>query len=124
MIPSVRDAKPEGIAFVDAYAAIRSWFSYNAHLPSASTSRALISALPTSADVSPVECKAVFSEVILGGLEWGYNKSDGRFSMSAYAWAALEAAGTGHVLNYEERRQLRSSALWPYLHFNRNATGM
>ena len=124
MILSVRDAKPEGIAFVDAYAAIRSWYSFNAHLPSASTSRGLISALPPSAEVSPVECKAVFAEIILGGLEWGYNQSDGRFNMSAYAWAALEAAGTGHVLNYEERRQLRSSQLWPYLHFNRNATGM
>ena len=71
MILSVRDAKPEGIAFVDAYTAIRSWYSYNAHLPSAATSRSLISALPPSAEVSPVECKAVFSEVILGGLEWG-----------------------------------------------------
>jgi hypothetical protein len=119
-----RDAKPEGIAFVEAYAAIRSWVSYNVHLPAAGTSRGLISALPTSAEVSPVECKAVFGEVILGGLEWAYNQSDGRFNMSAYAWAALEAVGTGHVLTYEERRQLRSSPLWPYLHFNRNATGM
>jgi hypothetical protein len=122
MILSVRDAKPEGIAFVDAYAAIRSWFSYNAHLPSASTARSLIEALPPTAEVSPVECKAVFAEVINGGLAWGYNQSDGRFNMSAYAWAALEAAGTGHTLSLEERKQLRPSPLWPFLYFNRNAT--
>ena len=121
---SVRDAKPEGIAFVDAYAAIRSWFCYNAHLPSASTAQSLIAALPTAGEVSPVECKAVFSEVINGGLEWAYNKSDGRFNMSAYAWAALEAAGTGHTLSPDERAQLRPSRLWPHLSFNRNATGM
>jgi len=124
MILTVRDAKPEGITFVDAYAAIRSWFSYNAHLPAAASSRGLIAVLPPSGQVSPVECKAVFAEVILGGLEWGYNQSDGRFSMAAYAWAALEAAGTGHILSYEERRQLRPSPLWPFLHFNRNASGV
>jgi hypothetical protein len=124
MILSVRDAKPEGIAFVDAYNAIRSWFSFNTHLPSASPARGLIAALPTSAQVSPVECKAVFAEVINGGLEWAYNQSDGRFNISAYAWAALEAAGTGHTLSADERQQLRASQLWPYLHFNRNATGM
>ena len=124
MILSVRDAKPEGIAFVDAYTAIRSWFSYNAHLPSASTARSLIAALPTSAEVSTIECKAVFAEVINGGLEWAYNQSDGRFNMSAYAWAALETAGTGHTLNPDERTQLRTSPLWPYLYFNRNASGM
>jgi hypothetical protein len=124
MILSVRDAKPEGIAFVDAYTAIRSWFCYNAHLPAAATARSLIEALPTSGDVSPIECKAVFAEVINGGLEWAYNKSDGRFNMSAYAWAALEAAGTGHTLSPGERTQLRTSPLWPHLYFNRNASGM
>ena len=124
MILSVRDAKPEGIAFVDAYTAIRSWFCYNAHLPGAAPARSLIEALPTSADVSLVECKAIFAEVINGGLEWAYNKSDGRFNMSAYAWAALEAAGTGHTLSASERTQLRPSPLWPHLSFNRNASGM
>ena len=64
----------------------------------------------------------MFAEVINGGLAWGYNQSDGRFNMSAYAWAALEAAGTGHTLSPEERKQLRTSPLWPFLYFNRNAS--
>jgi L-aminopeptidase/D-esterase-like protein len=124
MVLTVRDAKPEGIAFVDAYTAIRSWFCYNANTAAAANARSLIAALPPSGNVSPVECKAVFAEVINGGLEWAYNQSDGRFNMSAYAWAALEAAGAGHTLTADDRTQLRSSPLWPFLSFNRNTSGI
>ena len=107
MVLSVRDAKPEGIAFVDAYTAIRSWFSYNAHLPSAASARNLIAALPTSAEVSAIECKAVFAEVINGGLEWAYNQSDGRFNISAYA---VGRAGDRGRRSHPECRRANATA--------------
>ena len=123
------DRRPTGISFADAYSAIREWYQANIQLVEARPgdyargSTALIRALPSAAELSTLELRAVFAEVISGYLEWGYHQSDGRFKMGAYAHAALDAADLPHNLTDAERGRLTTSRLWPFLFFNRARTG-
>jgi hypothetical protein len=119
------DARPIGIDLGSAYSAIRKWYQANMQLVEARSdeyargSAALIRALPPSDELSTLEFRAVFAEVISGYLEWGYHRSDEHFKMGAYAHAALDAAGLSHNLSEPERVQLGTSRLWPFLFFNR-----
>lgn len=119
---SPSDAKPENISIADAYSAIRLW--YQNHVTDVERrgddygrrSAKLIRNLPPVSQLSDLEQRAVFREVIARLLEWGYHESDGRFKMGAYAHAALETAGWGwRPLSAQENEQLKMSQLWPYL---------
>lgn len=120
LLPS--DAKPQNISSADAYSAIRAWYQHHVNnIPNRNSdygrrSADLIKHLPPAAQVSDLEQRAVFREVIARLLEWGYHESDGKFKMGAYAHAALEATGkTWPALSEQENEQLKTSQLWPYL---------
>lgn len=127
-----RSRTPKNVSFKDAYDAIRSWYStrvarwmetytggFAGPPPTFTHTVGLIRALPSSAQVSDLECRAVFAEVINGFLEFGSQETDGRLKMAEYAKAALETAGVADTLTSEEREELRVSPLWPYFRFNR-----
>jgi hypothetical protein len=115
------DAKPIGISLEDGYSRIREWYQSNIQTAIArgddygTRSANLIRALPAADATSDLEKRAIFQEVISGLLEWAYHESDGAFKMYAYAKAAVEAAGVDWYVSKEEREQLRTSRLWPFL---------
>ena len=116
------DKKPHGISIQEAYSSIRSWYqAYSEELASrrvdhtyAQKSIALIRALPEGIQLSDIEMKAVFFEVICGLLEWGYHESDGRYKMAAYAHAAIEAHGGYIERSDNDTQRLKESILWPF----------
>jgi hypothetical protein len=115
------DMKPTGISLIDGYSRIREWYQSNIEKAVAqgddygNRSANLIRALPSADATSDLEKRAIFQEVISGLLEWAYNESDGEFKMYTYAKAAAEAAGLDWRLSTEEREQLSTSRLWPFL---------
>jgi hypothetical protein len=115
------DKLPEGITLAKAYRAIRTWYQTHTDLIRGSTeeyrarSKKLIDALPPANKLDELELRAVLLEVIMGLLEWGYHDSDGAYKMGAYAHAALDAAELGYRLSEQERRQLSTSVLAPFL---------
>lgn len=121
MPPSAQDSKLTGISIAEAYTAIKHWYLENLPLIDWRSGRyymrasALIRALPDADDLTDLEARAVFAEVLSGLLEWGYSESDGRFRMGEYAYAALKTAGKASSLTAAERAQLQSTALGPFL---------
>jgi hypothetical protein len=85
----------------------------------AKRSEELINALPAVDQLSQLEIRAVFGEVIYGHLEWAYHQSDGNYKMGAYAHGALETTGLNWSLNEQEKKKLKASVLWPYLMISR-----
>jgi len=120
MAPSKPDSWP-AIAMGDAYARICDWYTRHvddipSHDPSyQQRSAALIRALPSPEEISDLEIRAVFEEVLSGFLEWAYVESDGEFEMGAYAKGALRCAGHPDRLSDSEREKLIQSPLWRYL---------
>lgn len=131
-----KDPKPAQITIREAYARIRQWYRANApkfsHRPveeieaagskiardfsvHAKASLDLVDNLPDQSELSDLEIRAVLAEVIAGKLEWAYHQSDGHYKMGAYAHAALEQAGLPMFLSKAERRELRSSRIYPFL---------
>ena len=118
---SPSDAKPENISIADAYSAIRTW--YQNHVSDVvrrdddygRRSAQLIRHLLPASQLSDLEQRAVLREVVCALLQWGYDESDGKFKMGAYADAALETAGRPYYLSTQEREQLKTSRLSPYL---------
>jgi hypothetical protein len=120
MAPSRDESLPE-LGLVEAYARIRDWYTRHgdeipAHDPSyGQRAAALIRALPPPGEISDLEIRAVFEEVLAGLLEWGYVRSDGRFEMGAYAKGALRRGGHPEWLSTTDREKLTQSPLWPVL---------
>jgi hypothetical protein len=107
-----------------AYAAIRAWYqSHERELQRlaqrkddyATRSKRLIDALPPVNGVNDLEIRAVFSEVLMGLLEWAFHDSDGKYKMSEYAKLALQAEGSPFQLSEAESQHLMSSWIWPYI---------
>ena len=141
-MPNHQDPEPNAMSFKDAYTAIRNWYQSNVSLIESimgefrekrlllggsldtfdrdhSRRLALIRALPPTDEVSDLECRAVFDEVIGGVLECGIGQSDGPYKMAAYVRAAMGRGGHA-FLGEKERAALRASKLWPYLSCNRD----
>lgn len=116
---SSSDKLPEGIEPEAAYKALRSWYRKNLQLPLARnddygrSAAALVKALPPKP--APVEMKAVFSEVIMGLLEFAYHRDDGNYKMAAYAHAALKTMGTDFQLTPTDKKALEPSPLYEKL---------
>jgi hypothetical protein len=95
------DARPEGISFRDAYAAVRTWLQANvdrfAQDPqrgtNASETKPYIESLPPPEDATETEMQDALRRIIHSDLEWAYHEDDGSFKMAAYAWGAFDAAG-------------------------------
>lgn len=123
------DKMPIGMSLIDAYKSVRRWYSGSIPLlrekmggsDYAKKSEALIHALPPASQLSELEIRAVLGEVIYGNLEWGFHQTDGNYKMSAYAFAALETAGTDWSFNEQEMHKLKASPLWPLLMINRES---
>jgi hypothetical protein len=95
------DSRPDGIAFGDAYTAIRSWYRANVGRFQADqkkgryamAAKKYIESMPEPASASRENMLDAFRRVLSGDLEWAYHESDGHYKMAAYAHAACEAAG-------------------------------
>jgi hypothetical protein len=107
-----------------AYAAIRAWYqSHERELERlaprkddyAARSKRLIDALPPLNRVNDLEIRAVFNEVLMGLLEWGFHDSDGKYKMSEYAKLALRSEGLPSYLSEAESQHLVTSWIWPYI---------
>jgi hypothetical protein len=114
------DPLPVGISLSDGYEKLRSWYRTNAHVSKDQPAQAalpFIQVLPPANQLSEPEIHAVLLEVVLGQLEWGYHKSDGKYKMAAYAQAALDAAQLPLGLSDEEKQAIKqsNSALLPHL---------
>ncbi|MCL6430305.1 MAG: hypothetical protein K6V36_05510 [Anaerolineae bacterium] len=137
------DRKPTPITIREAYTRIRQWYQtwtalFAQRPPEEATVAGikivrdlgthakacldLVESLPEEQVLSDLEIRAVLAEVIAGKLEWAYHQSDGAYEMGAYAHAALGLAGLPALLSEEERRHLRKSRLYPYLHCDRGAS--
>ena len=122
-----QESKLTGILLREAYAPIRAWYLLNLPMIEWRTSSyytssaALIRALPEPGDLSDLEMRAIFVEVLSGLLEWAYSESDRQFRMSEYACAALKPYGNSFTLTADEREELKASALWQHLSFSRPA---
>jgi hypothetical protein len=112
---------PGGIPIEAAYAAIRAWCQAHVDDPMpvrgpSAASRQLVAVLPEPSVASELEMRAVLGELITGNLAWAYRKTDGLHPMAAYAHAGLEHAGvTTEIRDPDEREQLRTSPIWPFL---------
>lgn len=95
------DARPDGIALGDAYAAIRTWYQANVDRLAADPDRgtypaaakSFVASMPAAHVATRDEMVDTFRRVIAGDLEWAFHETDGRYKMAAYAWAACDAAG-------------------------------
>ena len=75
-----------------------------------------MNALPSYSSATNLEVRAILVEIRLGLLEWAYHETDGKYKMMGYAYAVLRELGeTDFNLSEDERRELRSSRIWPYL---------
>jgi hypothetical protein len=121
MSSSPDNQNPTGISLREAYSAIRTWYQHNIDTPLTvgdtyrQASAGLVRALPQPSAISDLEIIAVFREVIAGRLEWGYQGSDGRYTMGAFARAGLETHGRSYSLTAEEEQSLHTSVLWPFI---------
>lgn len=117
------DKKPFGITMEEAYTKIREWYQRNIDLATArgddygKRSAELIKHLPKVEDLTILEIKAIFGEVVYGLFEWAYHKDDGHFKMASYVLGALESANLSWSLSDEEKKELKSSKLWVYFSF-------
>ena len=90
------DARPLGVDLREGYTKIKRWYQANVDMAPfgeyGTQSRALISDLKATNELSEDELKTVLWEVIAGLLEWGYHGSDGKYKMGAYAHVAVASS--------------------------------
>ncbi len=134
---SATDARPEPLSLRDAYGKVRDWYRANAATiaqeqpaagqpdfrPAAAKCLPLVGVLPDVHHATELEMHAVFSEVIMGRLEWAYHKSDGAYKMAAYAHTALDTAKLNFALGKERQADLRRSGSVLVSHLSEQVIG-